>query len=85
MGNPVSYAYLVIAIIDYAVKAVLHFRDTPQGQAEWLDVEQRYDEAFGDIDGAAVARDRAAEIRKSPVVSQTVQAVRTPAKINLNE
>lgn len=83
MGNPIAFAYLVVALVDYVVKAVFAFRDTEQGQAEWLDVETRYDEAFGDTDGAAVSRQRASDIRSKSAASQSAKTA--PARINLSE
>ena len=77
MLNPISFMYLVVAVIDYLFKAAVMFRETEQGRAEWLDVEARYADAFGNDQEASEARANAADVRRGAAVK--------PGRINLND
>lgn len=67
---------LATAILDYAVKAVVHFKDTDEGRDEWLDIEAAARQVMGDDDGAENARAQASNIR------QSVPSQRTTANVS---
>lgn len=77
MFNPISFLYLLVALIDYLFKAAVMFRESEQGRAEWLDVEARYADAFGSDQEANEARSNAADLRRG--------AAAKPGRINLND
>lgn len=82
--NPIGVLYLVVALVDYAVKAVASFKETEQGRAEWLDVEARYAQAIGDDMAAQDARQEASVVRRDSRPAAAVSKG-TPERINLND
>lgn len=55
--------YLIAALIDYVMKAVLNYRLTDDGAAEWSDVEAAFAQVTGDDERAEDARSEAAAQR----------------------
>ncbi len=77
---------LIAAIFDYIFKAILSYKDTEQGAAEWLDIVAAYEQVTGDTEGAQAARAEANVSRSnSPVKAQAVSVRPSPSKINLND
>lgn len=69
---------VLMAMLDYAFKAIVSYKDTEQGAAEWLDIVVAYEDVTGDTEGASAARAEAVKSRdqgKRPA----------PSKINLND
>jgi len=56
---------VVAALVDYIVKAVAAYRDTPEGQAEFLDIVVAYEQATGDKIGEQDARTAANDLRQN--------------------
>ena len=56
---------LFTAVLDYAVKAVINFKDTPEGRDEWLDIEAAARGLVGDEEGQTAARTEANNIRQN--------------------
>lgn len=70
---------LIFAILDYIYKAVVNFRETDQGRAEWLDIEAAYQDVTGDkLEGEEIRAQAVTQRQTTQAVSST-RGVRAPS------